>query len=113
MRLTSCALNRTGTIRPLASPFGNFGRPILGLVCFAMFPEFLHNYCLDGGLRRNDGGDVKHRHVTFWVRWIICRVYPSVNLICLGVTRQTENFNNPIPYCSALKLFLDRDTLQM
>lgn len=113
MRLTSSALKRTGTIRPLASPFGNFGRPIFGLVCFAMFPEFLHDYCPDGGLRRNDGWDVKHRHVAFWVRWVICRVYPSVNLICFRVTRETEHFNNPIPYRSALEIFPHRDTLQM
>jgi hypothetical protein len=78
-----------------------------------MFPEFLHDYCLDGGLRRDDWGNVKHRHVAFWVRWIICRVHPSINLIRLRVACQTKNFDNPVPHRSALERFLHLDTLQV
>jgi TPR repeat protein len=51
MRFTSSALKRTGTIRPLASPFGSLGRPIfLGLVCFPIFFELLHDCGLYSGL---------------------------------------------------------------
>src|ERR1019366_996299 len=59
MRWTSSGLNRTGTIRPLASPLGSFGRPIfLGLVGFGTVPELLNDCCLYGGLRRHHGGDI-------------------------------------------------------
>ena len=34
IRLTSSALKRTGMMRPLASPFGSWGRPIFFLVLF-------------------------------------------------------------------------------
>jgi hypothetical protein len=42
MRLKSSSLNRTGTIRPLASAFTSFGRPgffgfgLLGFGCFGI-----------------------------------------------------------------------------
>lgn len=81
MRFRSSALKRTGTIRPLASPFGSFGRPIFGLVCFAIFPEFLQDHGLDGGLWREDRPDMQYRYIAFWTRWIVCRVYPSVDLV--------------------------------
>jgi hypothetical protein len=37
IRFISKLLNRTGTMRPLASPLGSFGRPILGLAFLGIF----------------------------------------------------------------------------
>jgi hypothetical protein len=51
MAFKSSARNRTGTIRPLASPLASFGLPIFfGLVGFATVLELLHNGRFDGGL---------------------------------------------------------------
>ena len=105
MRFTSSVLKRTGTIRPLASPFGSLGRPIFGLVCFAMFPELLHNCGLYCGLWRYNGRDVKYRDVTFRMSRIFCRVNPGVDPIRLRMTSQAKDFNNPVPYCLTLKTF--------
>src|SRR5665213_1967036 len=106
MRFTSSVLKRTGTMRPLASPLGSFGRPIFGLVCFAMFSELLNDYRLHGRLRRKDGWDMKYRHVASGSCWIVRRVYPSVDLIRLGMPSQTKDLDNAIPYRLALE-FLD------
>jgi hypothetical protein len=70
----------------LASPLGSFGRPIFGLVCFAMFSELLDDHGLHGGLWRNYGRDMKNRHVAFRARWIVRRVYPGVDPVSLRVT---------------------------
>ena len=72
MRWTSSGLNRTGTIRPLASPLGSFGRPIfLGLVGFDTVPELLNDCRLYGGLSRHHGRNVKYCDVALRVRWIV------------------------------------------
>src|SRR5439155_23508095 len=54
----SSRVKRTGTIRPLASPFGSFGRPtFLGFFCRAKVPELLNNRRSDCRLRRTLRGD--------------------------------------------------------
>lgn len=50
MRFKSSALNRTGTMRPFASPLGSFGRPgFLVFFCGSKVPEFL-NDCRSHGV---------------------------------------------------------------
>src|SRR5437879_4334223 len=114
MRLTSSALKRTGTIRPLASPFGNFGLPIfLDLVCFAMFFELLPGRRLHSGLRRHHGRDVKYGHMSPRFGWVVSIVYPSIDPVCLRMPCQTEHLNNTVPNRLALEPLRNRNALQM
>jgi hypothetical protein len=67
-------LKRTGTIRPLASPFGSFGRPIFfcfGLVGTATFPCFLNDGSLYGSFWRYHGRNMQYRYVALRMRWIV------------------------------------------
>jgi len=49
---------------------------------------------------------MKYRHVASGSCWIVRRVYPSVDLIRLGMPSQTKDLDNAIPYRLALE-FLD------
>ena len=98
IRATSSALKRTGTIRPLASPLGIFGRPaFFGLIGFGTVFVLLNDCSLHGPSWRDYGCDVKHRHVALWFRGVISVVHPRVNPVCLRMPFQVEDFDNPIP----------------
>jgi hypothetical protein len=79
IRFRSSALILTTRARAFASPFGSFGRPIFGLVCFAMFREILNDNGLDGGLWGYDGWDMQHGNVALRVRWIVRLVNPGIH----------------------------------
>ena len=116
MRLTSSALKRTGTILPLASPFGSFGRPIFfgfGLVDAATFPRFLHDGSLHGGLWRSYGRDVQDCDVALRVRGIVCVVHPGINPVRLRVSLQPKHFDDSVPYRLPLERLDYRHALQM
>ena len=52
----SSSVNRTGTIFPLACPFGSLGRPIfLGFFCAMLLPVLSDDSGSDSRLRRNYG----------------------------------------------------------
>jgi hypothetical protein len=113
MRCTSSALNRTGTMRPLASPLGSLGRPILGLVALGTVFELLNDYSLDGGSRRDYGRDMQHGHMAFGMRWIIRVVHPGVGLVSLRVALQEKYFHYSVPNRLALEPLSNRHALQM
>jgi hypothetical protein len=93
--------NLTGTIRPLASPFGSFGRPILAF--FARFPELLNDCRLHGCPGRYNRRDVQYGYVALWLVWIFRLVNPCIDTICLWMPLQTKDFHDPIPYRFALE----------
>jgi hypothetical protein len=97
IRLMSWGLNLIGTIRPFASPFGSFGRPIFALICFAMFPELLNDCCLYGSLGRNNGRDVQDGYVALGTRRIVRLVNPSIDPIGLWTPLEAEDLDNTIP----------------
>src|SRR5438067_590977 len=97
MRFRSLGLNRTGTIRPLASPLGSFGRPIFGLVAFATVFVLLNDCSLHSGSRRDYGRYVQHSDMALWLRWIVSAVHPRVNFMGLRMSFQVEYLDNPIP----------------
>jgi hypothetical protein len=111
------AVKRTGTILPLAWPFGSFGRPIFlglfGLILFGTGFELLNDCSLHGGLRRDDWRDMKHRHMAFWVGRIVSLVHPRINPIRFWVTLQAKDFDNAVPYHLAFKYLRHWHTLQV
>jgi len=113
MRFKSEGLKRTGTIRPFASPLGSLGRPIFGLVALCTIPILLNDCGLYGGLWRHHRWNVKHCNVAPWFRWIVGVMHPSVNSICLRVSFQPEDLNNPVPNYLPLKSLCYRDAFKM
>ena len=80
IRSSSFAPNRTGTIFPLASPFGNFGRPgFRFLGCFGI-AQLLHDGDSNGGFLGYGGRDFQDCDAALWLLWVVGFVRPGITL---------------------------------
>src|SRR5579859_499365 len=101
--MVSC-VKRTGTIFPLASRLGNFGRPTflaLGIVSVLLNDGRSH-----GGLWRFDWRNMQHGYMPLRFYWIVCFMCPSVNLVCSSVAVDIENLYVAFPHRLPLKCLL-------
>ncbi len=103
---SSSAVKRTTTTLPFASPLGSFGLPtFLGLVGAGTFFELLYDGCLDGGLWRGYGREVKNSHMALRFVRVIRVVNPGIDAFRLRVPNQVKDFHYPIPDGLPLKDF--------
>ena len=113
IRRISSELKRTGMTRPLASPFGSLGRPILGLVALGTVFELLNDYGLDCGSRRDYGRDMQDSHMPLRMRWVICSVHPGIGPVRLWVALQEKYFDYAVPNRLALEPLSNGNALQV
>ena len=89
---------RTGTISPLAWPFGSFGLPIfLAFGICLRLPDIACNGYLDGPVGRCGWRDMQDGHMPPGIAWIVRLVRPRIDAGSLRMILQIENLNLAFP----------------
>ena len=103
----SSAVRRTCTVRPLASPFGSFGRPtLLALLCWLKASKLLYDCCFYRVLCALDGMRVQYGDMTPWMLRIVSIMRPRIDPERCGMAFEIEYLDNPFPHRFSLECFL-------
>jgi hypothetical protein len=90
----SSPLKRTGTIRPIAVPFGSFGGPtFLDFFCCSKISKLLSDGSTHSGHCRIDWTYMQNCYMPSWVFGIVGIVRPRINHFGRGMPDQIENFD--------------------
>jgi hypothetical protein len=106
-------VRRTGTILPLACPFGRFGLPTL-LDFFFWFKGSKHLYdCRSPSIcGRHNRVNMQDCYMPSRFLWIIRVVRPSIDLGCFWVSMKLKHLDNPFPNSSAPEGLFYRHTFE-
>src|ERR1051326_4204473 len=87
IRLRSSALKRTGTMRPLASPFGSLGRPTFLGLGWVKGSKLLCDGYSDCCFWRDCRRDLEDRNVSLGLLGIVRSVCPGIRMagLCVAV----------------------------